>query len=61
MGSDCFNSMGPLGGHSLLSTVMSPGVPGTHFVNLGRIKGSVHLEGTQWFWTRVPPIGNSAP
>ena len=36
-------------------------IPGTHFIDLGRMKGWVHLGATQWFWTRDPWIGNPAP
>ena len=28
--------------------------PGTHFIDLGRMKGWVDLGATQWFWTRDP-------
>ena len=27
----------------------SPGVPGTQFLNIGRLKGCVDIEATQWF------------
>ena len=47
----------PLWGGSLLFTTKSPEDPGTHFINLGRMKGWVHLGATQWFWTRDPWIG----
>ena len=36
-------------GHSLLLTTKSPGVPGTHFINIGRMKGCVDLDVIQWF------------
>ena len=49
MGFNCLNAIEPLRGHSLLFTTKSPGVPGTHFVNPGRMKGCVDIEGTQWF------------
>ena len=29
-------------------------IPGTHFVDLGRMKGWVNLGSTQWFWTGDP-------
>ena len=32
-----------------LVTNKFPGVPGTHFVNCGRMKGSVNLGATPWF------------
>ena len=37
----------PLRGDILLFTTKSPEIPGTHFVNLGRMKGWVDLEATQ--------------
>ena len=39
----------PPQGDSLLFTTKSPGVPGTHLIDLGRIKGSVDLGATKWF------------
>ena len=38
-----------LRGRSLLFTTKSPGVAGTHLIELGRIKGWVYLGATQWF------------
>ena len=61
MGFNCLNALKPLQRHSLLFTTKFPGVHGTHFINLGRMKGCVDLEDTQWFWTRHPSIGNPAP
>ena len=34
---------------SLLFTTKSPGIPGTHSIELGRIKGSADIGVTQWF------------
>ena len=51
----------PLQGGSLLFTTKFPEISGTHFTNLGRMKGWVDLGATQWFWTQVPWIGNPAP
>ena len=51
----------PLRGGSLLFTTKFPEIPGTHFINLGRMNGIVDLEATQWFWTQNPWIGNPAP
>ena len=51
----------PLRGGSLLFTTKSPEIPGTHFIDLGRMRGWVHLGATQWFWTRDPWLGNPAP
>ena len=42
-------------------TTKCPGIPGTHFSDLGRIKDWVALGATQWFWTRDPWIGNPVP
>ena len=51
----------PLRGGSLLFTTKFPDIPGTHFINLGRMKGWVDLGATDWFWTQDPWIGNPAP
>ena len=45
----------------LLFTIQFPEIPGTHFIDLVRMKGWDDLGATQWFWTRDPWIGNSAP
>ena len=39
---------------SLLFTTKFPGIPGTHFIDLGRMKGCVDFRATQWFWTTGP-------
>ena len=39
----------PLRGGSLLFTIQFPEIPGTHFIDLGRMKGRVDLGATQWF------------
>ena len=39
----------PLRGGSLLFTTKFPDIPGTHFTDLGRMKGRVDLGATQWF------------
>ena len=39
----------PLRGGILLFTTKSPEIPGTQFIDLGRMKGSVELGATQWF------------
>ena len=44
----------PLRGGSLLFTIQFPGISGTHFIDLGRMKGWVNLGTTQWFWTWDP-------
>ena len=51
----------PLWGGSLLFTTTFPEIPGTHFIDLGRMKSWVNLGATQWFWTWDPWIGNPAP
>ena len=47
----CLNAIEPLQGHSLLFTTKCPGVPDTHFINPGSMKGylRVYLKATQWF------------
>ena len=55
------SSLETLRGGSLLFSTKSPEIPGTHFIDLGGMKGWVDLEDTQWFWTREPWIGNPAP
>ena len=39
----------PLRGGSLLLTTKFPAISGTHFTDLGRMKGWVDLGATQWF------------
>ena len=39
----------PLRGSSLLFTTTFLEISGTHFINLGRMKGWVNLGVTQWF------------
>ena len=51
----------PLRRGSLLFTTKFPEIPGNHFIDLGRMKGLVKLEATQWFSTWDPWIGNPAP
>ena len=51
----------PLWGGSLLFTTKFPDISGTHFIDLGRMKGWVDLRATHGFWTRDPWIGNPAP
>ena len=50
----------PLRGVGLLSTTKFLEIHGTHFTDLGRMKGWVDLGAIQWFWTREPWIGNPA-
>ena len=51
----------PLRGGSLLFTTKFPELSGTHFTDLGRMKGWVDLGATQWFWSRDPWIRSPAP
>ena len=53
--------LGPLRVASLLFTTKFPEIPGTHFIDFGRVKGWVDLGGTQLFWRWGPCIGNPAP
>ena len=39
----------PLRGGSFLFTTKLPGIPSTHFIDLGRMKSCVNLGATQWF------------
>ena len=51
MGFNCLKATQSLQGDSLLFPTGSPGLPGTHLVDLRRIKGWVDLGATQQFWT----------
>ena len=44
----------PPWGGSLLFMIQFPEISGTHFIDLGRMKGWLDLRATQWFWTRDP-------
>ena len=46
VGFDCLKATEPLQEDSLLFTTQSPGVTGTHLINLGRMKGCVSLTAT---------------
>ena len=50
----------PLRGGSLLFTTKFPEIPGTHFIDLRKLKGWVDLGATQWIWTQDPWIRNPA-
>ena len=39
MGFNCLKAIEPLRGGSLLFTIQFPEIPGTHFIDLGRMKG----------------------
>ena len=47
-------------GNSWLATTKFRRVPGTHFINLEKMKDWVDLEATEWFWTQDSWIGNPA-
>ena len=61
MGFNCLKATGPLRGGSLLFTTKFPEIPGTHLIDLRRMKGWVNLGVTQWFWTQNLWIWNQAP
>ena len=46
MGYNCLKATEPLRGGSLLFTTNFPEIPGTHLVDLGRMKGCVDLGAT---------------
>ena len=41
--------LGPLRGDGLLFTTKFPEIPGSQFIDLGRIKGRVNLGAIHWF------------
>ena len=49
MGFNCLKATEPLREDSLLFFFKSPGVSGTHLIDLGKMKGRVDLGDTQWF------------
>ena len=61
MGSNYLKATEPLLGGSLIFTSQSPENPGTHLIDLGRMKRWVDLEATRVFLTRDPWIGNPPP
>ena len=46
--------------HFLFFTTKSTGVPGTHFIDRGKMKDRVDLGASQWIGTRDPATGNPA-
>ena len=50
----------PLQRGSLLFFTQFRKIPGTHLINLGRMKGWLDLGATRWFWTQDHWIGNPA-
>ena len=51
----CHKSAEAIQADSLLLTTESPGVPGTHSIHLGKVKGQVKLGATYWYST--PGLG----
>ena len=49
MGFNCLKTTEPMQGDNLLFTTKSPAIPGTHFINLERMKGWSDLGTTQFF------------
>ena len=47
MGFDCLKATEPLRGDNLLFTTQSQGNPGTHLIDLGRMKGRVDVGTAQ--------------
>ena len=47
----------PLRGGSLLFTIQFPEVPGTHFIDLGRMKAELTLEPPSGFEHGTPGLG----
>ena len=58
MGYNCPKATEPLQGDSLLFTAKLPGIPGTRFIDLRRMKNWFDLGATQWFWSQDAWIGN---
>ena len=54
MGFKTASRLEPLWGGSLIFTTKFSEIPGTHFIDLRRMKGWVDLGATQWFWTQDP-------
>ena len=49
MGSNCLKATEPLRGGNLIFTNMFPEIPGTHLMDLGRMKDLVEFGATQLF------------
>ena len=52
MGFNCFQATEPLRRGSLLFTTQAQRVPGTHLINLERMKGWAEFGAAHWFWSR---------
>ena len=57
MGFNCLKATEPLKGGSLLFTTKFPEIPGTHLIDLGRVKDCVDLGATQCFEYGTPELG----
>ena len=60
-GFNCLKYTEPLQGSSLLFITQFRKIPGTHLINLGRMKGWLDLGATPWFSTQDHWIGDPAP
>ena len=60
MGFNCLKATELLRVDSLFFTTKSPKVPGTQFINLGKMKGLVNLEATE-FEFGSPTLGIQRP
>ena len=60
MGFNCLKATEPLHEDSLLFNIKSPGHPGIHLTDFGKIKGCANFGANQWFWNCDPKIGNRA-
>ena len=61
MGFNCFKAAEPLWGDSLLFTTKFPENPGTHLIDLGRMKGLVDLEPPSGFEHGTPGLVIQGP
>ena len=57
MGFICLKATEPLKEDSLLFTTKFPEIPGTHLIDLGRVKDCVDLGVTQCFEHGTPELG----
>ena len=55
-GFNCLRAAKPLRGESLHFTTNSPGDPGTHLIDLGRMKARVDLQPPSRFETETPEL-----
>ena len=58
---NCLKHAEPIRRDTLLLTTKSPGIPGTHLINLRGVKGWVNLGAIHWLWTQDPWIRKPAP